>query len=800
MTSAAKPPIALQVPPTRTTAETGFLQLGRYPRAGRELTVNSRWIERDGQPWMPVMGEFHYSRYPESEWRTELQKMAAGGIDIVATYVFWNHHEEVQGQFDWLGQRNLRRFVELAAETGLLFYLRPGPWVHAEARLGGLPDWLVAEGPVRNNDAGYLRHVERFFGEIATQLRGLMWCDGGPVIGLQIENEYDQVGPGRGAEHITALQQIAIEKGLTVPLYTVTGWPTLDIPERDVIPVSGAYADGFWGGSAEPLPPSGVFLFDTSRAIGEMGNVGGTPAAGRIDKSHYPFFLAEAGGGMHVSYHRRPAVTTDDVAATALVQVGSGANLYGYYMYHGGANPAAIVPGATLNETQATGYPNDVPVIGYDFRAPLGQYGQVRPSYGRLRCLHQFMAAFGTDVAAMDAVLPDDRAPSPEDRTKLRVALRGAGDEAFLFVNNHVRHHPMPDFAGVQFDVVTSRGTVRLPAAPATVRTGAYFIWPVGLRLGAARLAHATVQPLTRWTDGRRQVFVAFALPGIDSTLCFDTAGVQAIGLPAAQVRRTDDGWFVTAEPGQAPLVFTVTDADGVVHTVVLLSQDQADQCLHTRTLGRDRLLISDQPLHLDGTDAVLSVPNDRRGSVQVFPADDLPGGGTGFLSIDAGVAPVYLDPVGVEVLRMNAEPPAVQWGPVVSWRGKSTPLAPDDTAYDSATRLRLTIPDTAPTGPDRVVLTLDYVGDTARLYADGKLVDDHFHDGEPWYIGIDRFAADGRWPRFELAILAADPSAPIFLEDKARARLHRTPVPTLLSVRLQAWRTHRVPFGPSQL
>ena len=80
-----------------------------------------------------------------------------------------------------------------------------------------------------------------------------------------------------------------------------------------------------------------------------MGNVGGTPPEGRIDAAHYPFFLAEAGGGMHVSYHRRPVLSTDDVAACALVQVGSGANLYGYYMYHGGTNPAR-----GLEETQAT--------------------------------------------------------------------------------------------------------------------------------------------------------------------------------------------------------------------------------------------------------------------------------------------------------------------------------------------------------------------------------------------------------------------------------------------------------------
>ena len=789
--------IVMRIPADRAVAERGFLRLGQHAHPTRRLEVNSRWLELDGAPWMPVMGEFHFTRCPESEWRTELQKMAAGGVDIVASYVFWNHHEELEGRFDWRGRRDLRRFVELVAETGLLFYLRPGPWVHAEARLGGLPDWLVARGPVRCNDAGYLRPVQRFFGEIAGQLRGLLWRDGGPVIGLQVENEYDQTGPGRGAEHIAALRQIAIDAGLALPLYTVTGWPTLDIPARDVIPVSGAYADGFWSGATGALPASGVFLFDTSRAIGEMGNVGGTPAAGLIDKSHYPFFLAEAGGGMHVSYHRRPVVTTDDVAATALVQVGSGANLYGYYMFHGGANPPALVPGATLHETQHSGYPNDVPVIGYDFRAPLGQYGQLRPSFGRLRCLHQFMAAFGSELACFDAVLPDDPAPAPDDRSRLRAALRGAGDQGFLFVNNHVRHHPMPDFDGVQFELQTSRGTLRVPPVPVRVATGAYFIWPIGLRLGAARLAHAAVQPLTRWHEGNRQVLVAFALPGIAASLCFDTETVRAVGLPAAQLRRADDGWHLSVDVADAPLVFPVTDANGTTHTIVLLPQALADQCLHAHIAGRDRLLISRQPLHLDGGEAIVTVPHDETAQVGVFPCDDLPshGAATAFATIDAGLVPIALPPVGIKPLTLNAEVPERRFGPVIAWRGKATPLAPPDSAYDHATRVHLVLPPAVPCDQGRVLLTLDYVGDAARLYADGELVDDHFYDGEPWAIGIDRFATAGHWPRFELAILAADPDAPIFLEPAARARQRETRVPTLISTRLQWWRRRALPL-----
>ena len=94
---------------------------------GETLTVNSRYLLLNGKPWLPVMGEFHYSIYPEQEWESEILKMKAAGVQIVATYVFWIHHEEVEGQFDWSGQRNLRRFVELCAKHGLYVYPRIGP-------------------------------------------------------------------------------------------------------------------------------------------------------------------------------------------------------------------------------------------------------------------------------------------------------------------------------------------------------------------------------------------------------------------------------------------------------------------------------------------------------------------------------------------------------------------------------------------------------------------------------------------------------------------------------------------------
>jgi hypothetical protein len=761
----------LLLSPHPPIVERDFLALGDGGTGpSGTLAVNSRCVERDGSPWMPVMGEFHYSRCPEAEWADELHRMRAGGIDIVATYVFWNHHEAEEGRYDWSGLRDLRRFVQRVHAAGMLFHLRPGPWVHAEARNGGLPAWLQAQGDtgaiaLRSNDARYLAHVERFFGEIGRQLAGLSWSDGGPLVGVQLENEYDGRGPGRGAEHIAELKRIALRSGLRVPFWTVTGWPTLDIPPREVLPVSGAYPDGFWGAATGPQPPSGVFAFNTGRSIGEMGNVGGTPPEGRIDAAHYPFFLAEAGGGMHVSYHRRPVLSTDDVAACALVQIGSGANLYGYYMYHGGTNP-----GRGLQETQATGYPNDVAELGYDFRAPLGQYGQLRESYGRLRTLHSFLAAFGADLALTETSVGEST--DPADLATLRVAARTSADRGFLFVNNHCRHHPLPAFENVQLNLARADGgTQTLPTEPITVPAGAYFIWPLNQRLGAARLRHATVQPLTRWTEGAHATWVAFVVPGLPAELCFEAASVRAVSA-SPQVRIDAQRGTLTvhvAAERALPLVLNLTDADGVDHRLVLLSRTQADACTRHRLAGRDRLLICAAALHVEGDTVVIL--GSGRAEVQAWPVDDLQGG-NGFDHWTQSGEQHDLLPLRFDVARDAQTPPAPRDGPLVGWRGRSVPLAPEDSAYDQGMKVRVVPGAPCPPGA-RVLLDVDYLGDAARLIADGVLVDDQFADGETWIIGLHRFLRpDGSWPDFELHIVPANPDLPIFLESAARERL----------------------------
>ncbi|WP_343752932.1 beta-galactosidase, partial [Alkalibacterium iburiense] len=156
-----------------------------------ELSINTHYFEKNQKPWYPVMGEFHYSRFDQREWKRELAKIKSGGISIVASYVIWIHHEEIKDQWDFSGQRNLRQFIELCQEQELYFFLRIGPWAHGEVRNGGFPDWLQNGGyELRSNGSEYLKQVDNYFKHIYKEVEGLFYKDGGPIIGIQIENEY----------------------------------------------------------------------------------------------------------------------------------------------------------------------------------------------------------------------------------------------------------------------------------------------------------------------------------------------------------------------------------------------------------------------------------------------------------------------------------------------------------------------------------------------------------------------------------------------------------------------------------
>ena len=774
---AVKPKVLLTIDASKPAPapETGYLQLGSESAGkspdGHVLSVNSRYLLRDGQPWLPVMGEFHFTRYPERYWEEEILKMKAGGIQIVSTYVFWIHHEEVEGEFDWSGRRNLREFVQLCAKHGLYVYPRIGPWAHGEVRNGGLPDWLLKKGPTRVNDPVYLSYVKKYYDEIGRQLQGLLWKEGGPVIGIQLENEYSNRTPEGGAAHISKLKSLAIEAGLDVPLYTVTGWDNAVYPARDVIPVFGGYPDEFWSGSLQDLPPDpeGVYQFHVEPAGGGTGILqGASEKADSAELWHYPRFTAELGGGMEVAYHRRPVISADDIAPMALVQLGAGVNLLGYYMFHGGTNPPGKL--TTLQESQATDYPNDLPVKSYDFQAPLREFGEMSGSFRKLKVIHQFVADFGSYLAPMTAVAPEE--PSGKEQAMPRVVARTQGNRGFLFFNNYVRNAPLPEWKGVQVALKLESESITVPRRPFDIPSQASFFWPVNLDLGGALLKYATAEPFAKLEEAKAADYFFVASAGITPEFAFAQGTFKDIRSKGGKISREDGRVYVDGLTPSTGAAINLRTASGKAVRIVLLSPEQAVDLWKISVQQREYMLLTPADVFVDGDTIHLRGRRPDQFSFSILPAAGEVTSGTAlrktgkdgeFVSYAASVAPKEVA-VTVEKVKDAAPSSPVKMGKAFNWRPAPVAAAPDDADFEKAAVWKITVPKSALDGLSDLFLDIDYAGDVGRLYEGARLLDDNFFNGTTWEVGLKRFAPEALTEGLELKVLPLRRDAPIYM------------------------------------
>lgn len=741
---------------------------GRSPD-GHVFSVNNRYLIHDGSPWLPVMGEFHFARYPEAKWEEEILKMKAGGIQIISTYVFWIYHEEIEGNFDWAGQRNLRRFVELCAKHGMYVWVRVGPWDHGECRNGGLPDWVVNSCPTRQNDPVYLRYVANFYDQIGQQLKGLFWKDGGSIIGVQLENEYNLHGPGKGVEHIQALEKLARNAGLDAPFYTVTGWDGAEIPSRDFLPIFGGYADGFWYRTLAERPTLGNYFFTNIRCEENVGDdlQSTHPDIDAID-ARYPYITTEMGGGMELSYHRRPSISADDTAAMELVKLGAGVTMYGFYMFHGGTNPDGKL--TTLQESQATGYLNDLPVKNYDFQVPLGEYGQMNASYRAVKIFDLFLHDFGSSLAPMASYLPKQMPESKQDTVTPRVAARLDGDRGFLFVNNYQRIFPLPERKDFQVQLKLPGHTVEVPRHPISIPSGAYTIWPVNLPVGDAVLEYSTAQLLCKLDDPGTLVF--FAWPGIAPEFAFKQS--EDIWVVAAHARLTKEGGLTLVdqvEPGTSAAI-EIRGPGGKTTQIVVLSREQALNAWKADVGGRERLFLSPGQLFFDEGRIHLRTGDPAHMTLSIFPKPERSSTASTGPFTDQGVDGIFesyaarVQAVSPSV-DVQKESDAAPSQPVKM--GKEVAMAPTDAEFANSARWMIRLPQVASPGVSDVFLRIEFEGDVARLYSGNYLVTDDFYNGAPWLIGLSELAPGLAERGLELKVLPLRQDAPIYLPQGAR-------------------------------
>jgi beta-galactosidase len=346
------------------------LSLNASPAGSQTFAISDSQFLLRGKPFQIISGEMHYVRIPPEYWRDRLVKAKCMGLNTISTYVFWNVHEPRQGVFNFTGNADIARFVMTAQEVGLYVILRPGPYVCAEWDFGGCPSWLLKEHDlkVRSTDPRFLAACERYIKMLGRELTSLQISKGGPIIMVQIENEYGSFGndtayPGKIRDMIRGA-------GFDVPLFSADGssqMPNAYLP--DVFPgVNGA---------------TGQDIFNAIRRY----------------KPHGPYFVPEFYPGWLDHWGEPHAKVDVTEIAGDLEWILSHDISVNLYMFHGGTN-FGFMNGANF------GYHYQPQPTSYDYDAPLDEEGRPTPKYFKLQeVIKKYLPA--------DTVLPSLPSPLP---------------------------------------------------------------------------------------------------------------------------------------------------------------------------------------------------------------------------------------------------------------------------------------------------------------------------------------------------------------------------------------------------
>jgi beta-galactosidase len=301
-------------------------------------------FELDGKPFQIISGEMHYPRVPRAEWRARLRMARAMGLNAITTYVFWNEHEQEPGVYDFTGQRDLAEFIREAGEEGLYVILRPGPYVCAEWEWGGYPAWLLKEHGivVRSADPRFMEPARRWLLRLGRELAPLQAANGGPILAVQVENEYGSFGSDHA--YMEQIRKTLIDAGFGRSLlYTADG------PEQ--VPA----------GSLPDLPA--VINFGTGDAKGGFAQLQKLRPAG-------PFMTGEYWAGWFDHWGEKHHTTGAQQQADELAWMLQQGYSVSIYMFHGGTsfgwmNGANWDHGAYQPDTTS-----------YDYDAPLDESGR----------------------------------------------------------------------------------------------------------------------------------------------------------------------------------------------------------------------------------------------------------------------------------------------------------------------------------------------------------------------------------------------------------------------------------------
>ncbi|MFC5664114.1 beta-galactosidase family protein [Kitasatospora misakiensis] len=323
-----------------------------------ELDFDDSGFRRNGAPHRIVSGALHYFRVHPDLWDDRLARLRALGVNTVDTYVPWNFHELPTGEVDFTGWRDVARFVRLAGEHGLDVILRPGPYICAEWEFGGLPARLLASDGIglRSSDPAFLAEVDGWFDAVVPQVLPLLGSRGGPVVAVQVENEYGSYGDD--AVYLAHLRDALVARGVDCLLFTTDGSEDF-MQQSGAIP--GLLATGTFGSRAPER-------FEVLRRQQPKGPLAAMEFwIGWFDRIGEPHHVRDA---------EETAASLDELLAT-----GASVNLY---MAHGGTN-FGFWAGANHSGTGPDTAGFEPTVTSYDYDAPIGEAGELTEKFHALR-------------------------------------------------------------------------------------------------------------------------------------------------------------------------------------------------------------------------------------------------------------------------------------------------------------------------------------------------------------------------------------------------------------------------------
>lgn len=317
------------------------------------LTIKDGKFYLDDEKFNIYSGAVHYFRVHPDYWRDRLTKLKAMGLNTVETYVAWNLHEEREGEFDFSGIRNVRKFIEIAKELGLYVIVRPGPYICAEWDFGGFPAWLLKypDLKLRCYEEKYMYFVKRYLTKLFEEIGDLEYAKGGNVIAMQIENEYGSYG--RDKKYLSELKKIYRDLGITSLLFTSDG-------ERK---------DSLSGGRVEDELMVANFGSNPKKKFSDL----------REMQPNKPLTCGEFWCGWFTYYggNYNAGSSANQVASYLKEFLEMDAN-FNFYMFHGGTN-FGFSAGANCYEY----YTPDI--ASYDYGAPLTEWGDYTEKYHKCR-------------------------------------------------------------------------------------------------------------------------------------------------------------------------------------------------------------------------------------------------------------------------------------------------------------------------------------------------------------------------------------------------------------------------------